>query len=343
MPAESRRVPGHCPLRNHPGLSNAGHGSSPRLSHGAWAHMAPEGVPGEGAACLGWEQVLGATLPVAASLPSCRDLFFFFCLRYCVRIWDCSVVELCWQLPVLRGGLRACPVPPRRGLQLGTCCRALRGRCTTSSGCQNSRDLIVLTIRWHRRLRLPAGSPSARAPGGSGSSVPALSPVLGGQPRCRRWGCRRQDGLGSPPGTSCALGRTEGDPGATLPEGAIPPGGREGTVGAVSPCCPRFSPHSHSLSLDGTWWPQGPGWLPEDAAVGHSRGGRPREWAQPSPEVGPCAYGGGHVSCVPKDTWDGSGVTRGATAKDLAELHCLDPGLLHGTKPGRCSRGLFSS
>lgn len=222
---------------------------------------------------------------------------------------------------------------------MGTCCRALRGRCTTSSGCQNSGDLIVLTIRWHRRLRLPAGSPSARAPRGSGSSVPALSPVLGGQPRCRRWGCGRgpKDGLGNPPGTSCALGRPEGDPGATLPEGAVPAGGREGTVGAVSSCRPRFSPHSRSLSLDGTWWPQGPGWLPEDAALGHSRGGRSRGAGgghNPRPRWDPALYGGSHVPCVPKDAWDGTGVTRGATAKDLAELHCLDPGLLHGTKPG---------
>lgn len=58
-------------MRNRPGLSNAGHGSSPELSHGAWAPMAPERVPREGAADSGWEQLLGAALPVAAPLASC--------------------------------------------------------------------------------------------------------------------------------------------------------------------------------------------------------------------------------------------------------------------------------
>lgn len=73
---------------------------------------------------MGWEQVLGAALPVAAPLPSCRDPFG---LRYGVRSWDRSVVELCWQLPVLREGLRACPVPPRRAAPVGTLLSSLSG------------------------------------------------------------------------------------------------------------------------------------------------------------------------------------------------------------------------
>lgn len=115
---------------------------------------------------------------------------------------------------------------------------------------KKTRDVIVLTIHWHRHLRLPAGSPSARTPGARGPgaglapcpgrSVPGLSPVLGGQRRCRRWGWQKglKDGLGDPSGTSCALGRAEGDPGATLPADAIPPA--EGR-GPWEPC-PRAVP-----------------------------------------------------------------------------------------------------
>uniref|UniRef100_A0A8C5J0Z2 Acid-sensing ion channel 3 n=1 Tax=Junco hyemalis TaxID=40217 RepID=A0A8C5J0Z2_JUNHY len=94
----------------------------------------PAALPGDGAAGLGCAQDWGAAVPVVP-LASRTDPF---ALRHGVRIWGRSAVEFCWQLAVLREGLRACPVPARRGLQLGTCCRALRGRCTTSSACQKA-------------------------------------------------------------------------------------------------------------------------------------------------------------------------------------------------------------
>lgn len=149
-------------MRNHLGLSNAGHGSSPRLSHGAWAPMAPGRVPGEGAAGLGCEQVFGGCVACGCLSPAAATLLVFDTMSgFGIAPWWNYVgsSQCC--------GKGSAPAPSLHGagLQLGTCCRALRGRCTTSSGCQKTRDLIVLTIRWHRRLRPPAGRPSARCRG----------------------------------------------------------------------------------------------------------------------------------------------------------------------------------
>lgn len=233
MPAESRRVPGHCPLRNHPGLSNAGHGSSrgsPTERGLPWPGSAS---PGRRQQVWGGSRFWGLRCPWLL-LPSCRDPFGFDTGSGIAPWWNSVGSSQCCgkgsvPAPSLRGG----------GLQLGTCCRALRGRCTTSSGCQKNRDLIVLTIRWHRRLRLPAGSPSV--PGArvglyllSHLSWPGRDAAGdGAASRLRRmgWGT-----LLAPR----ALRRAEGDPGATLPGSAIPAGGREGPWEP----CPRAVPVS---------------------------------------------------------------------------------------------------
>lgn len=115
-------------------------------------------------------------------------------------------------------------------------------------------------------------------------------------------------------------------------------------MGAVSPRCPRFSPHSRSLSLDGTRWPQGPGWLPEGRA-GAFQGRQAKGGHNPRPRRDP-ALTEGVVSPVSPKTPGRQWGRHGSHGEGLGRASLFGSGAAprnKGSRSRRCSRGLFSS